>query len=1339
RTVRFQDTVQALLESGHTTYLEVSPHPTLLPALEDTAERWADDRPTRSGGVTVTGTLRRGEGATAVLSAAGHLYTAGRELDWHALHSRIGGHSVDLPTYPFERRRYWRSTARAGDATALGLGRVDHPMLSAVMELPDDGALVLTGRLTHEHHAWAADHSLDGTAIFPAVAIIELFSEASGHTGLPLLEEVVFEQPLILPEQYQIQLRVRVFPAEQGHRAAWFFARGEGPEEGDGEWTRYASAVLAPESDRSPHPVLGVWPPEGGEMVPIESIRQRMDEFRYTFGPAFLGLRALWRVGNTVYSEATLPDSIGDREAGYRLHPALFDAALHGLLALDDNLRHGTVNLPFSWTNVRMTGADPRTVRARCTPVDTDSYQVTIYDESDAGVATGTLTTHPLPLHQLARLSGDGRLYRIGWRMADPAPTRPEPLTIALLGEGNTDLDDALRTSDHRIIRYAGLTELGAALDQQVAAPELVCLRCPDRAVLDADTVREAVLNALETARGWAADERLASSRLVLVTRGAAAVDPGDDIPDPTQAAVWGLIRSAQLEEPGRFCLLDLASDDVVAPETLLTALAVLAGGAEQLALRGGAVLRPQLRQTETAEALEIPAAAAWRLAPDRSGTLEGLALTPAPEALAELEPGQVRITVHAAGLNFRDLLVALGSDTVAIAESALGRDAAGVVLETGPGVTSLAPGDRVAGLAMPALATHVVADHRLVVRIPDDLPFPQAASLPAVWATAQYGLVELARLRPGESVLIHAAAGGLGTVAVHIAQLLGATVFATAHRRKWPALRALGLDDAHIADSRTTEFEERFRTATQGRGADVVLNSLAGPFTDASLRLLAPGGRFVETGVADLRDSADLALVRPDIAYLPFHLLEGDCTVERVSALLEDLADRWRSGSAPPLQVRCRDIRHAPEAFRSMRDARHIGKLVLTLPRTADPDGTVLITGGTGTVGRAVTRHLSAGGARHLLLLSRSGPQAPGIEELRAQVASEGAELTLFAGDAADPDTLTAALATIPAEHPLTAVVHVAGIIDDGLLASLTPQQVADVLRPKTDAALQLHRLTAQLELAEFTMFSSGAGVLGGPGQAHYAAANAFLDALAQHRRARGLPAQSLAWGLWGERSAMTDHLTSSDEARLHRFGVLPLTTDEGLALFGAARALPHPMLAPLRLGLGPLKSLAERGEPVPPLMSDLVRPTPSRRVGHAPAAEAGQLAARLTSLPAQERAAVLLETVQRYAAGVLGHDRADAIGVELTFKEVGFDSLTALELRNRISRAIGLRLSAGLLFDHPTPQQLTHHLVQKLWPQEPGDDAEPDVTDLTDVAEQVRRADPAELLALAPPETGT
>jgi NADPH:quinone reductase-like Zn-dependent oxidoreductase/acetyltransferase-like isoleucine patch superfamily enzyme/acyl carrier protein len=620
-----------------------------------------------------------------------------------------------------------------------------------------------------------------------------------------------------------------------------------------------------------------------------------------------------------------------------------------------------------------------------------------------------------------------------------------------------------------------------------------------------------------------------------------------------------------------------------------------------------------------------------------------------------------------------------------------IGLEGAGVVIEVGEDVRTLGVGDSVMGLVPDAFAPLAVADQRMLVPVPDGWSFARAASVPVAFVTANYGLAEVARLQPGERVLIHAAAGGVGLAAVALAQSLGAEVFATASPWKWPILRELGIDDQHLASSRTTAFCEDFLAATKGAGVDVVLDALSGEYTDASLDLLARGGRFVEMGKTDIRAAADVAARYPGVHYRAIDIFEAG--PDRLGELLANVVGMLTRGAIAPLPIIARDVRQGAAALRFVSQARHVGKVVLTIPRDLDPSGTVLITGGTGGLGAQLARHLAAEhGVRHLLLASRRGPDAPGAGALQAELAQLGCVVNIAACDMTDRTAVERLLGAIEPARPLTAVIHAAGTLADGVIESLDSDALHLAMGSKSTAARWLDELTRDLDLAAFVLFSSVAGTFGTAGQANYAAANAFLDALAQRRRAAGLPATSIAWGLWAQATGMTGEMSRLDVERLERSGLRAVETGEGLRLFDIAIGHPEPALVAVPLDLPGLRAQALAGT-LPGLLSGLVtvRAPRTQAVGQS-------LTRRLDTVPEGEREGLALELVRVQAAAVLGLASPDAVESDRLFKQLGIDSLGAVELRNRLAQVTGLRLPSTLVFDHPTPAAMAQFLCAGL-----------------------------------------
>ncbi|NLU76575.1 SDR family NAD(P)-dependent oxidoreductase [Streptomyces sp. HNM0575] len=1275
--VLFEQAVREALDWGSRAVVEVSPHPVLSMAVQDVLDE-------TDGQAVTFGTLRRGEsGPVRFLMSLAEAYVHGVGVDWAAVFTGYGARLVDLPTYAFQRERFWMDDPfRGGDASAMGLATGTHPLAPAQLTLADSGELLLTGRISAATHPWLADHTVFGSVVVPGTALLDLALHAGAQAGAGRIDELVLQAPLVLPEKGGVSLQAAVGPPDDEDRRP--FTVHTSPEGADGEWTCHATGVLGPEPPAPPSAQGQQWPPAGAEPLPLDGFYERMAAVGYGYGPAFQGLRSAWRQGDDLYAEV----AVAGTDPGFALDPALLDAALHAVVlsGLDDLEQGGAARLPFNWNGAQVFATGATTLRVKLAAGD-DAVAVTAFDADGALVfAADSLASREVSAEQVAaaaQLGGDRSLFRPEWT--------PLPVTAVRAGSGrwvavgDSPAVRALTASDTAVRPFVHWESLEEFVAEGSTAPDIVVLPLDARGgTADEDVpagVRRLTADVLLHLQRWLADERFAGSRMVVFTKNAMAVADGER-PDPVSASVWGLLRSAQSENPGRLLAVDTDATQSTLDALTSVVEAATAAGEPQVVVRGGQASVARLGRIGTGERLTVPGEGPWRLGARTAGTIEGLALEPAPAATADLAAGEVRVGMRAAGVNFRDVLMTLGMYP---GEPRLGSEGAGVVVEVGPGVTEFAPGDRVFGAFGDAFGPLAVADRRTLAPMPDDWTFAQAAAVPVAFLTALHGLRDLGGLSAGESVLIHAAAGGVGAAAVQIAQHLGAEVYATASPAKWDFVRSLGVDDGHLASSRTTEFGDKF-----SGGVDVVLNSLAGEYTDRSLEVLRDGGRFVEMGLTDLRDPAD----HPGIAYRPFQLPE--IGADRVRELLQELLGLFRSGALKLPPIRTWDVRRAPTAFRFMSQARHIGKVVLTMPRPLDPGGTALVTGAAGLLGGAAARHLAARGVRNLLLLSRR----PAPEELVAELEEAGAAVTVAACDVADRAALAAALDRVPAAHPLTAVVHTAGVLEDGVIASLTPERLDAVLRPKVDGLLNLDELTADADLAVFAAYSSAAGILGTAGQAGYNAGNTFTDALAELRRADDRPAVSLAWGPWAPVSEMTGNMGTADRSRMTRGGITPFDLDEGMRCFDASLDADEPVTVPITLD--PSAARDPDGT-TPALLRNLVRGSGRRRAagsGRGESADGGAsaLLARLAGLDEQGRLTALADLVRREVALVLGHSSVSDIEVEDTFRELGFDSLSAVELRNRVNAATGVRMRVTTVFDYPTANELAHFLLSEL-----------------------------------------
>ncbi|MEU6396012.1 type I polyketide synthase [Streptomyces cinnamoneus] len=969
--VRFLDGMTALAGDGVRACLELGPDGVLgAMARSCLAEP----------GATVLATAaRRGRPEPAtLLGALAELHVRGTTVAWERVLSGRGARRVDLPAYPFRGAAYWLplpGPAGTGLAAA-GIGASGHPLLGAEIELPGQDGLLFTSRLSTESHPWLADHVVQGTVLVPGTAFVEIALQAGAAVGAAGVAELVLRRPLALDPGTAVDLRCQVgAPGPDGARTVTVHSRPAGAGRGE-PWTDHAGGLLeapAARNERAPGLAAGTDPAEEHGLP--DGTYERLAGLGFAYGPGFRGLRSMRRTDGALWAEVALPD--GQRPAGtaFAVHPALLDAALHPFLV--DSLDSGgqEVLLPFVWRGVRVHGPGAGAARVR---LESAPGAGTFALELTDGAGRPILTAESVVFR--ARPAGDdpaAGLLVLDWSPASrpgtesaPAPHAPSAAVNggrwAVLGSDSLGLATAFKARDVAVTTFVDLLALDGGLGAAREVPDVVFVTARGEAADTADATRSATQRTLLLLQEWLTDTRLGDSRLVFVTSGAVAATAGDEVCDLAGAALWGLVRSAQTEHPGRFVLVDVAADEDVDARALAS---VVASGAPQSAIRAGAALHPALTR---------------------------------------------------------------------------------------------------------------------------------------------------------------AVSGG-------------------------------------------------------------------------------DGG-------------------------------------------LEPAATAWGG------------------------------------------HGTVLVTGGTGALGALLAEHLvRRHGVRDLLLLSRSGPQAPGAGRLVAALADLGASATVVACDASDAGALAAVLADVPADRPLTAVVHAAGITDDSTIAGLTPRRLERVLEAKAAAALNLHRLTEGAPLRAFVMFSSVMGLLGGAGQANYAAANAQLDALALHRRELGLPGLSLAWGLWGG-AGMGGRLAAADLARMARIGLAPLSAEQGLELFDAACAGDEAVVAPVALAPAALRGDGRR---LPALLRGL-----ALGGGAAPAGSAGADSPRdaLRGLPPAERRAELVEIVRRRVAEVLGHAGAEAVAADRDFWELGLDSLTALELTGRLGTEAGVRLGATAAFDHPTAVALAAHLAGEL-----------------------------------------
>ncbi len=1320
--VLFAETVAALANAEHDRFIEISPHPLLLPAIEENVAAATGGRP-----LTLPSMIREHDAWETLAGTLATLHAHGTEPDWTALFGPAPRHRT-LPLGGWNRKRHWLDVSAGSRAEVTG--DPDDPVVGRApgegAHAPGPAALLGPGTRTPAADAaggerrvlplhadpavlpWLADHRPFGRAVVPAAGVVDaLLALAAGDdTGVPELHDLALDVTLPAPGEACVILDT------PGQATVWL--RRE-----DAAWVAAARVDLAAGAGSAPDPAS------------LTALAGHLAQ-----GPAPAAFYDAAAAQGAEYGERfRLIDGVwaGPGETLARIAPgeaiARLDAALQACfveagevvarmpVGIDAVRRFAP--LPAGapvYAHVRHTGGEDPVARHDLTIVDESGRVRMLFEGVQMRRAGATADAI------------DTLFLRLAWtRLDDDAPAAaetPHPAPVAVAEPGG------------RGARLAGALDLPTADSPGDGGRDrvsLTALDAPDTAPAAgaaADTALDAVLRPLldQVQAALAAGV----TRLVVVTAGAQKVAPADT-PDPVQAAVWGMMRSVALEHPALgVTLVDLDDPADAATGRALGRLLAAAGPPRQAAIRdsrlhaarlvrGEAALAPDTAAPETPEPAATRHFALHMAAP---GSLADLHWREAPAP--EPGPGEVAVTVAAAGLNFMDVARALGLVSFGEAEGAglgFGMDACGTVAALGPGVTDPAPGQRVLAVTPTprAMARQVVTPAALTVALPDPgdsaawAADPATAAAQAVaYMTAHHGLVDLAGLRPGESVLIPSAAGGVGLAAVHIARAIGAEIHATAGT---PEKRAMLMDMgvASVHDTRDPGFAEGVRRRTGGRGVDVVLNALTGEAARRGLDLLVPFGRFVEMGKRDQQSGATLpaAALGGNIAYFSLDLagLMGQ-RPEAAGRLLETVAGRLTDGTYAPLPVDARPAAEAAATFQAMARGQHTGRLALTfddpaalpvLP-PARPGGAadapafgghevVAITGGTGGLGRAFAAWAAARGARRLALIARRAP-GPETEAVIDDLRAAGVDARPYRADVADPDATRDVAARIQAEQgPVAMVLHGAAALDDGLVPDLDWRRFHHPLPPKVQGALALAEAVPRETLRALVLFSSTAALLGAPGQANYAAANAFLDGLAARLADRGVPAVAVNWGPWRGTGGVADRDLAQ---RFAASGLVPLDAAEGTAALDRVLATGQAVCGVARLD--PARWLDRYGTALGDLMADLAGPPRAAGGGAEAGGDAGDLAGRLADLAPDRRTALLVDHLAGRAAQCIGIERAGVAPENQTLADLGLDSLMALNLRNYLEADLGLRLPATLAWNHPAFPDLAAHLLERL-----------------------------------------
>ncbi|WP_372365772.1 SDR family NAD(P)-dependent oxidoreductase [Candidatus Uabimicrobium sp. HlEnr_7] len=1255
--VCFNDSIQMLYKQGYNAFVEIGPAPVLL----GMARRCFPSK----AKVHLLPSLRKGKSERQQLhKSICDLFTKGYDFPWEKIYK--SKHRIcSLPTYPFQRKRYWLELPNSSSSS--GVAGIGHPFWQQQL-YSVSGQQLIEGEIHLDKQKYLAGHKVFDREVFPAAGFIELvmkaakivFNEQQHH-----INELVVGEPLILADKHIVQIALSATANDYDFE---IFSRVEE------DWQQHAFGKIAIGKD-SADDIVQV---QDHTQINCNDYYAGLEKLGLQYSGMFRGIKDL-RVNA---DQQVIADIDVEKSHTYELHPALLDSCLQTIAAsLYSGENKDNVYVPVRFKNIILYREQVQKckviTRLHAQSSDMIKAEFVLFDDDGVIAKIGDGEFRRVNRESLQRDSYQHMLYKEVWRNKSIEETPVSGHWLLFSTKENPILPEITNYIESTQVVYLGKNRKQGDAIWEIREEDMEWLwqQLPEQIsnILyagDNSGIVDPLVTLLQS-------KKRKLQKVCVLTQNSVKVTEEDSVAGFQDALLWGMVKTLAVEQPNcQYYCIDYDSTTVV------ESCASVLGQNErevQWAIRNNEVYVARLARyhSNQGQELSLPVAENYHLTMDAKGVIDHLQIR--EKSRTSVEENHIEIEVKGAGLNFRDVMNVLGLYPGDAGK--LGGECSGIVTAIGESVTEFVVGDRVCAIASSSFSKYVVAHKFLTAKIPEHIDFAGAATIPITFLTAHYAFDRVAKLRKGEKVLIHAAAGGVGLAAIQLAQNIGAQIFATAgNDEKRNVLKNWNVP--HIMNSRTLDFAEQI---AQDHKIDVVLNSLAGDYIGKSMALLSKNGRFVEIGKVEIWNNDQVRALRDDVSYTAFDLAEMcSDTPQLVQEMLQELMVLFTAKKLQPLQHKTFTLKNAKNAFRYMAQAKHIGKIVITQQQSTwriASDGAYIISGGLGGLGLKTAQWLIEEGAEHIVLLSRSAPNSNQQKQLDKW---KHIDITHVSCDLSDAQQVTSVCNNVAQKTRIAGVFHAAGVLDDSLFTQLTPKRFKSVFAPKVLGAWNLHNATLTSNLECFVLYSSITSVLGSPAQSNYTAANAFLDSLAHHRISLGLKATTINWGPWSE----VGMATRSDARQRKAFGIKDVAPT-------AAMNIMHSLLTQnttqsVVVDLDWRKYIKQFPQQIPLFLEEVTRGL--QRQEHKGTSE---FAKSLENVPFSERRSALIDFLSNEVAKVLGLEDANDIDREQALQEMGLDSLMAVELKNAVETAIGSELPATLLFDYPNIDAMADYLI--------------------------------------------